>query len=223
MINSKDIIFTEYTDVSGILGRILSIKVYLTYQNPGNATIGDWESVIITSMTIDESYDVSAMTLYIDSPLTHINGTYEFTRSDSDCLHNDDIGSKIDLIFDNSWDSLHPGVYPVSGQLRLRCVDISIQRFIGIDTNNGGPIDYAQGLSLSDGYNISVSYDDRTGSLDIVGGPGMGLGRYHGKSDDNTKNYYSGVRSINGLRNGHNVNIELSDALVEHGARIGVE
>lgn len=74
------------------------------------------------------------------------------------------------------------------------------------------------GISLNSGYNVSVSYSGE--DLSITGGPGLGKGRYKGSEDPNTAEKYRGIKSINGVRAGRNVNIHMSDLLTQHGARV---
>lgn len=78
--------------------------------------------------------------------------------------------------------------------------------------------DDSMGISLRSGYNASISYSDET--LSITGGPGLGKGRYKGSEDPNTAEKYRGIKSINGVRAGRNVNIHMSDLLTQHGARV---
>ena len=55
-------------------------------------------------------------------------------------------------------------------------------------------------LTFNDGYNCAFTYDDSTGTLQISGVPGRGLGRATAVPwDDTAEDFKSGIRSINGL------------------------
>lgn len=221
--DNSGILFKQYTDEHGLLSNVLSIKICLTTQTEGKILpVGSWESVILKTITLDDSLTISSVDVYIDSPLSHISGTYSFNGTDG-VLQNEDINSTVIIVLDREYSGINPGTYTVDGHVRLRCIDIQKDRKIGLDPGDGSSAVYSQGLRLNDGYNVAIRYNSNTGFLDIIGGPGQGLGRYSGLTDDRTAAYYSGVRSINGIRANHNVNIKLSDTLVEYGARVDIK
>lgn len=76
-------------------------------------------------------------------------------------------------------------------------------------------------VSMRSGYNVSVRISQNT--INITGGAGLGKGRYKGSTDPHTKEQYIGIKSINGIRAGRNVEIDLSDLLIEYGATVNYE
>lgn len=89
--------------------------------------------------------------------------------------------------------------------LRMRSLDIYPQRRITI--NGSGDI------KISKGHNVDVKFDRNT--LHIIGGAGLGLGRYKGSEVPASSQYYYGIKSINGIRSTRNVTIRMSDALIQ--------
>jgi hypothetical protein len=69
-------------------------------------------------------------------------------------------------------------------------------------------------LDLRDGYNCRLKYDATTGTLSILPGVGLGLGKY--AEDPWTGTYpdvWEGVKAINGQNNGGGVYIAASKSL----------
>ena len=69
-------------------------------------------------------------------------------------------------------------------------------------------------LDLRDGYNCRLKYDDNSGTLSILPGPGSGVGKY--AEDPWTGTYpdvWEGVKTINGQNNGGDVYIAASKSL----------
>lgn len=215
---SKDRLFTSHTDTMDVLSGILDIKVTIKGEITCSPLTCPCDTVVIKRITVDSG--ISGMTVYIESALLGISGSYNFTRSGGTYV-TDGIDSTIELVWDDN--SVSSGTYYVDASLRLRCIDIIPMSTIGLDKGDGSRVDYTTGVNINSGYNADVYFDETSGYLNIIGGPGLGLGRYSGSTDKHTSHSYSGIRSINGIHAGRNINIKLSDVLVGHGSKVYVE
>lgn len=102
------------------------------------------------------------------------------------------------------------GTYDINARLRLCFINIIPERST---TVNGNTV--KGGIAISSGYNVSVTLagDD----LSIYGGPGVGTGKYF---KGGTDNLYNGIRNVNGVNLSNNLDISMSDILVENGGRV---
>lgn len=106
--------------------------------------------------------------------------------------------------------TIQDGDYVIEFTLRLNNITIHPERSITVTS------DQKPGrLTVHSGYNVDVSIVNNT--MTILGSPGAGKGKYIKGGLDKL---YQGVRSINGINTGNNINIEVSDALISDGGSV---
>lgn len=93
--------------------------------------------------------------------------------------------------------------------LLMRSIDVRLQRKLLLNGSDK--------IKLAKGHNVDVRFEH--GTLYITGGAGLGLGRYHGSLVEASMPYYSGIKSINGLRAMREVTIKMSDLLTQEEIR----
>lgn len=135
----------------------------------------------------------------------HRDGTScEVSGSVSTDLGNDcKMSVYVNLLLVGDEDSL----YMIGSDLLLRHISVHPTRhiFVGAGQNEG----------FSDGYNTSIGMVGDT--ITIYGGPGEGLGTY---KNGPTDAFYVGIKSINGISQGNNINITMSDTVIANGGMI---
>lgn len=201
-----------------IVNLISSISVDIT--GTLNYPYTECPSVTVTGINIDGdsvtfTVDISADILKeLKSSSVDISGSIKGT-DESSLEYTDD---NIHIVILTSGISAPDGDYNTSFVVRLNNITIHPTRKVELIPNEGAD-DSSNGclnrLSINSGYNVSVTISNDT--LNILGSPGAGIGKYFEGGMDTL---YSGLRSINGLRLGNNINIEMSDVLISDGGYV---
>lgn len=142
----------------------------------------------------------------VDIPIIGLSGVYS-TYDDISYFSEGDC--KLRIAIDHCI-AYPDGEYQLYAPLLLRNISVYPVRRLNIFSEDG--------IKIVDGYNTSVSYS--RGSIKILGSPGQGKGRMRGSSDTDLMSHYRGIKSINGMARGKNVNISMSDKLIEYGAGV---
>jgi hypothetical protein len=165
---------------------------------------------------INVSEDKVSITLDVNADILSIVNTpiaIELARDANSCEVSGsvslDIGGdrKVSVHVDISLIDGSNRLYRIESNLLLRNISVHPTRyiFVGTSTDEG----------FTDGYNASVRMVGDT--ITIYGGPGEGLGTY---SEGSTDYFYIGIKSINGISRGNNINITMSDTVIKNGGSI---
>lgn len=204
MINYEDKyrnVFREAKENHDILNRIHGICISAIGYSTDDV-VSSTPSAILTY--VNNKDGVVVFTLNIDIPVLDINKIIQI----SDTYQDDDITVRISHDLDPSFIT----DTALEAQALLKSFDIKVLNKLSILGS------VSRTPKFTDGYNTHVYMMED--SIHIVGGPGLGKGRYKGSTDENTLQHYQGIKSINGLRSSRNVDIRVSNLLHEHGASV---
>ena len=183
----------------------ISVEVTGTF----NHVYSDCPSAILKNVSVSSSHITYIITVSADI-ISEASRPIDVTISGDihDVLRY--TNDTVDISIYPSGITIPDGVYDTRFIVRLNNIIIHPKRSI-IVSEDPGP----GSIIIDSGYNVSV--DLRETNLSITGSPGLGKGKYMSGGLDNL---YMGVRSINGINIGYNVDVELSDALISDGGSV---
>ena len=198
-------------DTISVLNCISGISIDVV-GTPANGDLrGGEPSACITKISVEGTPVVSCtFTLIVKIPV--LWGDTEKTIEVKDGLFVDTTAGVMVTVDYNST-GLHSITLNEPAYVLMRSLHVNLQRSVKFNSEDG--------ISVRSGYNVGVKYTRNT--LAITGGSGLGKGRYKGSTDKHTSKYYKGIKTINGLRDSRNVDIEVSDLLASNGASVDDE
>ena len=205
MMNYEDTYTRIFRDVSGDDANVIQYiqGVCIDVHSPMTISYED-DQIKATVSNITSSSTSVLVTVTLDIPIVGINRSITVV----DGKYTDD---NIRIVID--YTDIPYGVYYVNATVLLRNIMVTTSRELSLFGR-----DSTSGIDLVDGSNVQTTYND--GTLSIVGGPGLGSGRYIGSTDEITKDRYRGLKSVNGLRSDRNISINMTDLLIANGGGI---
>lgn len=213
--NTYTAIFKQSDKHHEILNHIIGVRVFAKgplslYDSNGSSSDSSSStactvvpSVVIQSITIEginASFD-----MLINIPTIGVHDL-TLTVSGRDHIETSKNGQTLNISIDYDVATVNNGKYDLDAHVLLKNIIVVPTRSLSIFGLNG--------INVTDGHNTKVAMSN--GILYITGGVGLGLGVNH----NTDLRINRGIVSINGHRSGNNVNISISDKLVEYGAGI---
>lgn len=207
MINCDYSYMRVFTGCSGnedLLNHIHGINIVLSGNTEHEASSNT--NIVLESIEIGDTVDI---VLTVDVPVMGIDTKIRTSGTFEEVIN----GVTISIQIKHDIPDTARGVYRTDASIRLKYIKLILNRKIMLC---GKYISIDEFSKISDGYNVAIDIKD--GVMSIVGGPGQGKGRYKGSEVAEIKFIYSGLKSINGLRRGRNIDVYVSDLLHSYGA-----